>query len=91
MISPLISAPASEKLTPTSSLFSNFCNHSSSKSNETTISNRLNYVQSTTKKTLIPRFNFLQLEISNVEDDLNNNKLRLLGLGLKYVLLEGLL
>ena len=62
-----------------------------SESNETTISNRLNYVQSTTKKTLIPRFNFLQLEISNVEDDLNNNKLRLLGLGLKYVLLEGLL
>jgi hypothetical protein len=62
-----------------------------SESNETTISNRLNYVQSTTKKTLIPRFNFLQTEIYNVEDDLNNNKLRLLGLGLKYVLLEGLL
>lgn len=62
-----------------------------SESTETTISNRLNYVQSTTKKTLIPRFNFLQLEISNVEDDLNNNKLRLLGLGLKYVLLDGLL
>lgn len=62
-----------------------------SKTNETTISNTLNYVQSTTKKTLIPRVNFIQLELSNVEDDLNNNKLRLVGLGLKYVLLEGLL
>ena len=62
-----------------------------SKSNETTISNKLNYVQSMTKKTLIPRFNFVQLELSNVDDDLNNNKLRLVGLGLKYVLLEGLL
>ena len=62
-----------------------------SESTETTITNRLNYIQSTTKKTLVPRFNFLQLEIFNVEDDLNNNRLRLLGLGLKYVLLEGLL
>lgn len=62
-----------------------------SKTNETTISNTLNYVQSTTKKTLIPRINFVQLELSNVVDDLNNNKLRLVGLGLKYVLLEGLL
>ena len=62
-----------------------------SKTNETTISNTLNYVQSTTKKTLIPRINFVQLELSNIVDDLNNNKLRLVGLGLKYVLLEGLL
>lgn len=62
-----------------------------SETTPTTISSKLNYVQSTTKRTLIPRFNFLQLKISNVEDDLDNNKLRLIGLGLKYVLLEGLL
>ena len=61
-----------------------------SETNATTISNRLNYIQSTTKKTTIPRFNFLQMELSNVEEDLNNNKLRLVGLGLKYELLEGL-
>lgn len=62
-----------------------------SETNLTTIGGRLNYVQSTTKKTLIPRFKFMQLELSNTVDDLNNNKLRLVGLGLKYVLLEGLL
>ena len=62
-----------------------------SETNATTISNRLNYIQSTTKKTSIPRFNFLQIELSNVEEDLNNNKLRLVGLGLKYELLEGLI
>ena len=62
-----------------------------SETNSTTISNRLNYIQSTTKKTSIPRFNFLQIELSNVEEDLNNNKLRLVGLGLKYELLEGLI
>lgn len=63
---------------------------SASETKETTIQNDINYVQSTTKRTLIPRFNFIQLELSNIEDDLNNNKLRLIGLGLKYVLLEGL-
>ena len=62
-----------------------------SATNETTISNNLNYVQSTTKKTLIPRFNFVQLTLSNIPENLNHNKLRLVGLGLKYVLLEGLL
>lgn len=62
-----------------------------SQTNTTTISNRLNYIQSTTKKTLINRCNFIQLELSNTVDDLNNNKLRLVGLGFKYVLLEGLL
>ena len=62
-----------------------------SSTSETTISNNLNYVQSTTKKTLIPRFNFIQITISNIPENLNHNKLRLVGLGLKYVLLEGLL
>lgn len=62
-----------------------------SQTNATTISNQLNYIQSTTKKTLINRCNFIQLELSNSVDDLNNNKLRLVGLGFKYVLLEGLL
>lgn len=62
-----------------------------SKTNATTLSNQLNYIQSTTKKTLINRCNFIQLELSNTVDDLNNNKLRLVGLGFKYILLEGLL
>ena len=57
----------------------------------TTVSNRLNYIQSVTKKTFVPRFNFIQLELSNIEDDLNNNKLRLVGLSMKYELLGGLL
>ena len=61
-----------------------------SATNATTISNKINYVQSTTKRTMIPRFNFVQLRLNNTEDDLDNNKLRLVGLGLKYVLLEGL-
>lgn len=62
-----------------------------SQTNATTISNQLNYIQSTTKKTLINRCNFIQLELSNTVDDLNSNRLRLVGLGFKYVLLEGLL
>ena len=55
------------------------------------ITNKLNYVQSVTKKTFISRFNFLQVKLFNMKDDLDNNKLRLVGLGLKYVLLEGML
>lgn len=55
------------------------------------ITNKLNYVQSVTKKTFISRFNFIQLKLSNMYDDLDNNKLRLVGLGLKYELLEGML
>lgn len=61
-----------------------------SETNATTISNNIHYVQSTTKRTMIPRFNFIQIKLSNTEEDLDNNKLRLVGLGLKYVLLEGL-
>ena len=66
-----------------------------SESNTTTISNDLNYVQSVTKKTMIPRFNFIQITLSNIEEAdesraFDNNKFRLIGLGLKYVLLEGL-
>lgn len=65
-----------------------------SESNSTTISNNLNYVQSVTKKTMIPRFNFLQIKLSNIDENadgaFDNNKFRLVGLGLKYVLLEGL-
>ena len=61
-----------------------------SETNATTISNNIHYVQSTTKRTMIPRFNFIQIRLNNTEEDLDNNKLRLVGLGLKYVLLEGL-
>lgn len=61
-----------------------------SETNATTISNNIHYVQSTTKRTMIPRFNFIQIRLSNTSEDLDNNKLRLVGLGLKYVLLEGL-
>ena len=61
-----------------------------SETNATTINSNIHYVQSTTKRTMIPRFNFIQFRINNTEDDLDNNKLRLVGLGLKYVLLEGL-
>ena len=61
-----------------------------SETNATTISNNIHYVQSTTKRTMIPRFNFIQIKLSNTVEDLDNNKLRLVGLGLKYVLLEGL-
>lgn len=65
-----------------------------SESNTTTVSDNLNYVQSVTKKTMIPRFNFIQIKLSNIEEEdneaFNNNKFRLIGLGLKYVLLEGL-
>lgn len=61
-----------------------------SETNATTISNNIHYVQSTTKRTMIPRFNFIQIKLSNSKEDIDNNKLRLVGLGLKYVLLEGL-
>lgn len=64
----------------------------------TTIYDTLNYIQSVTKRTYIPRFNFLQLELSNVTNDLNNlnnelnsNKIRLIGLTFKYKLLEALI
>ena len=57
-------------------------------SNPTTISNSMNYVTSVTKKTSISRFNFLQLELSNIPNNLSENKLRIIGLSFKYVLLE---
>lgn len=62
-----------------------------SETDATTLSDTLNYVQSVTKKTVIPRFKFLQIEVANTPDDLYNNKLRLIGLSLKYVLLESML
>ena len=64
------------------------------------ISNDINLVRSTTQKTNISKFGFLQMKISNItsEDrgtearkEFRNNKLRLVGLGLKYVLLEGMI
>ena len=64
------------------------------------ISNDINLVRSTTRKTNISKFGFLQMKISNITPDdrgteerkeFRNNKLRLVGLGLKYVLLEGLI
>lgn len=64
-----------------------------SQTQETTLTNNINYIVSTTKRTLVPRFNFMQIELSNIEgtsDDFDHNKLRLIGLAFKYVLLEGL-
>ena len=67
---------------------------------EKEINDELNLVRSTTKKTNISKFGFIQLKISNIteksqgteaEKAYRNNKLRLVGLGLKYVLLEGLI
>lgn len=60
----------------------------------------LTLVRSTTKKTNISKFGFVQLKLSNITEEsqgtepekaFRNNKLRLVGLGLKYVLLEGLI
>lgn len=67
---------------------------------EKEVSGDINLVRSTTKKTNISKFGFLQLKISNITEEsqgteaekaFRNNKLRLVGLGLKYVLLEGLI
>lgn len=67
---------------------------------EKEITDELNLVRSTTKKTNISKFGFIQLKISNITEEsqgteaekaYRNNKLRLVGLGLKYVLLEGLI
>ena len=67
---------------------------------EKEISDELNLVRSTTKKTNISKFGFVQLKLSNITEEsqgtdpekaYRNNKLRLVGLGLKYVLLEGLI
>ena len=67
---------------------------------EKELSGDLTLVRSTTKKTNISKFGFLQIKLSNITEDsqgteaekaYRNNKLRLVGLGLKYVLLEGLI
>lgn len=67
---------------------------------EKELSGDLNLVRSTTKKTNISKFGFLQIKLSNITEEsqgteaekaYRNNKLRLVGLGLKYVLLEGLI
>ena len=60
-------------------------------SNATTVTNNLNYIQSVTKKTIVPRFNFIQLELCNTPEDLDNNKLRLIAISFKYELLAGLM
>lgn len=72
--------------------FKAFRKNKNAETTELTLANDIEYVESITKRTMIPRFNFLQFTLSNTEDDqkLNNNKLRLVGLGLKYVLLGGL-
>jgi hypothetical protein len=72
--------------------FKAFRKNKNAETTELTLSNDIEYVESITKRTMIPRFNFLQFTLSNTEDDqqLNNNKLRLVGIGLKYVLLGGL-
>lgn len=67
---------------------------------EKELSGDLTLVRSTTKKTNISKFGFIQLRVSNITEEsqgteaekaYRNNKLRLVGLGLKYVLLEGLI
>jgi hypothetical protein len=64
---------------------------------EKEISDKLTLVRSTTKKTNISKFGFIQMRLSNLTEEsrdyeaFENNKLRLVGLGLKYVLLEGLI
>lgn len=70
--------------------FKAYRKNKNAETSELTLSNNIEFVESITKRTMIPRFNFIQFTLSNVEDDLNNNKLRLVGLGLKYVLLGGL-
>lgn len=70
--------------------FKAFRKNKNAETTELTLTNDIEFVESITKRTMIPRFNFIQLTLSNTEDDLNNNKLRLVGLGLKYVLLGGL-
>lgn len=61
-----------------------------SQTQETTLTNNINYIVSTTKRTLVPRYNFMQIELSNIPEDFNNNKLKLAGMAFKYVLLEGM-
>lgn len=60
---------------------------------DSTIVNNIVYVQSVTKKTVLPRVNFIQITLSNIPEEDENaydtNKLRLTGLGVKYVLLSG--
>jgi hypothetical protein len=69
----------------------------SSSTPEKEISDKLTLLRSTTKKTNISKFGFIQMRISNLTEEsrdyeaFENNKLRLVGLGLKYVLLEGLI
>lgn len=68
-------------------------------SNQMTTYGTLNYIKSNVLKTRLPRFDFLQIKLYNVDQLLKesdnttilpeqNNKLRLIGLGFKYQLLE---
>jgi hypothetical protein len=68
-------------------------------SNQMTTHGTLNYIKSNVLKTRLPRFDFLQIKLYNVDELLQesdnttispeqNNKLRLIGLGFKYQLLE---
>lgn len=68
-------------------------------SNQMTTHGTLNYIKSNVLKTRLPRFDFLQIKLYNVDQLLQesdnttispeqNNKLRLIGLGFKYQLLE---
>ena len=64
---------------------------------EKEITDKLTLVRSTTRKTNVSKFGFIQLRLDNLTEEsrdyeaYENNKLRLVGLGLKYVLLEGLI
>ena len=57
---------------------------------EKTLKENLQGIKSRTIRTPITRFNFLRLNLSNMEDDSQHDytKLRLVGIALKYRLLE---
>lgn len=58
---------------------------------EATIDNTINYIKSITVKSYIPKFDFIQVKLSSVEpipDLFNVDKLNLVGVGFKYVIME---
>lgn len=62
-----------------------------SESSEETTTQSLNLIKTTTLRTFVNRFNFIQLEFYNIPDALEHNKLRLVGLNFTYRLMEGII
>ena len=62
-----------------------------SESSEETTTQSLNLVKTTTLRTFVNRFNFIQLEFYNIPDAYDYNKLRLVGLNFTYKLMEGII